>query len=210
MPNAKVYRMALDKEDEPYRADKYNELFKEEKKDSTKRKENGDSLKAINIDTERIMERLEQLSPSLGSQFLQTDYQKGEKAPALYSSNHGEGKLALWKTVSEPFEQNKTEKIAGTDNTFSYDIVEVNDKLFVLSNGTISKLNLDANKAEAISISYTFRRNLADEFTQLFEEAWAQMEEGYYDEHFHGLDWAKTKKYYRQFLPFLKKRAEPR
>ena len=210
MPNAKVYRMALDKEDEPYRADKYNELFKDEKKDTTKKKDNPDSLKAISIDTERIMERLEQLSPSLGAQFLQTVYQKGEKATALYSSNHGEGKLALWKTVSEPFEQNKTEKIAGTDNTFSYDIVEVNDKLYLLSNGTISKLNLEANKAEPVSITYTFRRNLAEEFTQMFDEAWAQMEEGYYDEHFHGLDWAKTKDYYRQFVPFLNNRADLR
>lgn len=210
MPNAKVYRIALDKEDEPYRADKYNELFKEEKKDTTKKKDNPDSLKAITVDTERIMERLEQLSPSLGAQFLQAVYQKGEKATALYSSNHGEGKLALWKTVSEPFEQTKTEKIAGTDNTFSYDIVEVNDKLYVLSNGSISKLNLEANKAEPISISYTFRRNLAEEFNQMFEEAWAQMEEGYYDEHFHGLDWAKTKEYYRQFVPFLNNRADLR
>ena len=210
MPNAKVYRMALDKEDEPYRADKYNELFKEEKKDSTKKKDNPDSLKAITVDTDRIMERLEQLSPSLGAQFLQAVYQKGDKATALYSSNHGEGKLALWKTVSEPFEQTKTEKIAGTDNTFSYDIIAVNDKLYILSNGTISKLNLETNKAEPVSISYTFRRNLAGEFSQMFEEAWAQMEEGYYDEHFHGLDWAKTKEYYRQFVPFLNNRADLR
>jgi C-terminal processing protease CtpA/Prc len=36
------------------------------------------------------------------------------------------------------------------------------------------------------------------------------MEEGYYDEHFHGLDWAKTKEYYRQFVPFLNNRADLR
>ena len=210
MPNAKVYRMALDKEEEPFRLDKYSELFREEKKDTSKRKDNGDSLKPIKIEPLRLMERLELMSPSLGAQFLQAVYQKGEKITALYASNHGEGKPALWKTVTEPFEQTKTEKIAGTDNTFSYDLVEVNDKLFVLSNGSIGKLNLEANKLDPVSIGYTFRRNLAAEFSQLFEEAWAQMEEGYYDEHFHGLDWKKTKTYYKEFVPYLNNRADLR
>lgn len=210
MPNAKVYRMALDKEEEPYRLDKYRELFREEKKDTSKKKDNGDSLKPIAFEPLRLMERLELMSPSLGAQFLQKVYQKGEKTTALYASNHGEGKPALWKTVTEPFEQTKTEKIAGTENTFSFDIVEENDKLFVLSNGNISKLNLEANKLDPVSIGYNFRRNLAAEFSQLFEEAWAQMEEGYYDEHFHGLDWKKTKAYYKRFVPHLNNRADLR
>jgi C-terminal processing protease CtpA/Prc len=116
----------------------------------------------------------------------------------------------LWKTVTEPFELNKTEKIAGTDGAGGFDIVEVNDKLFVLFNGNIAKLNLEANKTDAISTAYTFRRNLSAEFTQVFEEAWAQMEQNYYDEKFHGLDWAKAAEEYRKFLPYLNTRADLR
>jgi len=210
MPNAKVYRMPLEKLDEPYRLDKYNELFKEEKKDTTKKATNTDSLKSITIDMDLIMERLEQVSPSFGAQDLQAVYQKGEKTTVLYSSNHSEGRPALWKTVIEPFEPNKTERIAGTDGSFGFDIVEVSDKLYVLINGTINKLNLDGNKTDPISISFTFRRNLSEEFNQMFYEAWAQMQEGYYDEKFHGLDWTKTKEYYKQFLPYLNNRADLR
>ena len=210
MANARVYRLALEKLDEPYRIDKYNELFKEEKKDTTKKAPPVDTAKAIVIDMDLIMERLEQISPAIGAHFLQAVYQKGEKTTVLYTSNHGEGRNALWKTVIEPFEQNKTEKIANTDNSFSYDIVEVSDKLYVLFNGNINKLNLDANKVDPIAISYTFRRNLSEEFTQMFYEAWAQMEEGYYDDKFHGLDWKKTKDYYKQFLPHLNTRADLR
>ena len=210
MPNARVYRLPLEKIDEPYRLDKYNELFKEEKKDTTKKAAPADSAKAVVIDMDLIMERLEQVSPSLGAQFLQAIYQKGDKTTVLYTSNHGEGRNALWKTVIEPFEQNKTEKIANTDNSFGFDIVEVSDKLYVLFNGTINKLNLEANKVDPISISYTFRRNLSEEFTQMFYEAWAQMEEGYYDDKFHGLDWKKTRDYYKQFLPYLNTRADLR
>ena len=208
MPDAKVYRAALEKSDDPFRFDKFNDLFKEEKKDTSKKAATPE-VKPVTFDTDRLMERLDQLSPGLGTQFLSYVYQKGDKVSVIYSSNHGEGRVALWKTVTEPFEQNKTEKIAGTDGGGS-DFREVSDKLYLLSNGTINKLNLDANKAEPISISFTFRRNLAEEFSQLFEEAWAQMQENYYDEHFHGLDWAKTREYYRRFIPYLNNRADLR
>lgn len=210
MPNAKVYRVALEKLDEPYRIDKYNELFKEEKKDTSKKAAATPETKSIVIDTDRIMERLEQISPSLGAQFLQYVYQKGDKTTVLYTSNHGEGRNSLWKTVIEPFEVNKTEKITGTDNSFGFDILEVSDKLYVGFNSSLNKLNIDANKVDPISISYTFRRNLSAEFSQMFEEAWAQMEEGYYDGSFHGNNWKKTKEYYKQFVPYFNNRADLR
>jgi len=208
--NSKVYRLSLEKIDEPFRLDKYSELFKEEKKDTTKKAANADSSKPILIDLDLIMDRLEQISPSFGQQSLQALYQKGEKTTVLYASNHSEGKAALWKTVIEPFEQNKTEKITGTDNSSGFDIREVSDKLYILFKGTINKLNLEGNKVEPIATGYTFRRNLSEEFNQMFYEAWAQMEEGYYDDQFHGLDWKKTRDYYKQFLPYLNTRADLR
>lgn len=210
MPDAKVYRLALEKLDEPYRIDKYNELFKESKKDTTKKEAKTDSLKPIGIDTDLIMERLEQVSPSIGRQFLLNVYQKGEKTYVLFASNHGESRMAVWKTVFEPFEQTKTEKIAGTDNASGLTNVEAGDKHYILLNGTVNKLNLESNKAEPINTSFTFRRNLSEEFNQMFYEAWAQMEENYYDENFHGLNWAKTRDYYKQFLPYLNNRADMR
>ena len=213
MPNARVYRLPLENVDEPYRIDKFNELFKEEKKDTSKKAVSAsDSLakKPVVIDTDQIMERLELVGPSLGAQFLQYVYQKGDKTTVLYTSNHGEGRNALWKTVTEPFEASKTEKIAGTDNSFGFDIVEVSDKLYVLFNGTINKLNLEGNKVDPINIAYTFRRNLSEEFNQMFEEAWAQMEENYYDEKFHGINWEEIRDRYIKFVPHLNNRADMR
>ena len=215
MQNARVYRVPLENVDEPYRLDKFNELFKEEKKDTIKKDSAKkvtpiDTLKSIVIDTDLIMERFEQISPSLGAGFLNAVYQKADKTTVLYSSNHGEAKTALWKTILEPFEQNKTEKIAGTDNGQGYDIVEVSDKMYVQFGGNIYKLNLEGNKVDPINISYTFRRNLSEEFDQMFYETWAQVEENFYDENFHGLNWSKTKDYYKQFLPYLNTRADIR
>ena len=211
LQDARVYRVPLEKIDEPYRLDKFNELFKEEKKDTTKKTPPAtDSLKSITIDTDLIMERLDQVSPSLGTHYLEAVYQKGDKTNVLFASNHGEAKYALWKTIIEPFEQNKIEKIAGTDNSQIFDVVEVSDKMYVLFAGNIHKLNLEANKVDPINISYTFRRNLSEEFDQMFYETWAQVEENFYDENFHGLNWKKTKDYYRQFLPNLNNRADMR
>ena len=200
LKDPRLYRMPLEKFDEPYRMDKYNDLFK---KDSAKK----DS--SIHIDAADIMERLEQVGPSFGSQDLVTVLQKGDKTTLLYVSDHELGKNSLWKTTLEPFENSKTEKIAGAEsNNISF--VENSDKYFILFNGTIFKLNLDGNKAEPVNLSYTFRRNLSAEFNQLFEEAWALMDENYYDEKFHGADWPKLKEQYAQFLPYVNNRSDVR
>jgi hypothetical protein len=109
-----------------YGCDNSNSEHGKEKKDTTKKAAAADSLKAkeVTIDIDLIVDRMEQISPSIGAQFLQAVYQKGEKTTVLYTSNHGEGRNALWKTLIEPFEANKTEKIANTDNSFGFDIVD--------------------------------------------------------------------------------------
>jgi Tol biopolymer transport system component/C-terminal processing protease CtpA/Prc len=212
MPNSKVYRLPLEKIDEPFKLDKFNELFAEEKKDTAKKdttkKVAALDAKSITIDMDRIMERLEQVSPNFGTQSLQYVAGKKEKTTVLYSSDHAEGKPALWKTVLEPFEQAKTEKIAGTDGANGFDIIESGDKMFVLFNGTLNKLNLEQNKVEPVSFGYTFRKNLSEEFAQMFREAWAQMNENYYDSKFHGTDWAAIQKEYQHYVPFCNNRAD--
>ncbi len=217
MQSPKIYRVALEKLDDPFRIDKFNDLFKEEKKDTTAGKKDTAAKLAPQVDSsalvmdlENVMERIELISPRFGDQFLQTVYTKGDKTQVLYWSNHGEGRMALWKTVLEPFETIKTEKIAGTDGTNGGGLVEVSDKLYVLLNGTVHKLNLDGNKVEAIATSYAFRRSLQEEFAQIFEEMWANVQENFYDEKFHGIDWAKMKEKYQRFLPYLNTRADLR
>lgn len=216
MADAKVYRLPLQKINEPFRMDRFDSLFKEKetkkdtvKKSDTKKVDSVDVPDKIVIDMSRIMERLEQVGPNFGRQALLSVIQKEEKTSVLIVSNHDEGKNSLYKITYEPFEKTKTEKIIGAD-AGGFLLAEAKDKYYVLFNGDIYKLNLDANKTEKINIEYVFRRNLAGEFDQMFYEAWAQMEENYYDGNFHGLDWNKTKNYYKQFLPYLNNRNDLR
>jgi tricorn protease len=210
MQQPDVYRLPLEKIDEPFRSDKFNELFAADGKDSVKKDTSKkETVKPINIDFENIMERAEPVGATLGSQFILTVLQKADKTTVLYLSNHGENKFNLWKTVYEPFEAPKTEKINGAESG-SIDIAVSGDKYFLIMNGNLWKLNLDANKVDPISISYAFRRNLQEEFGQMFEEAWAAMETNYYDENFHGVNWAAMKDKYKIFLPYVNNRADVR
>ncbi|HEY0897017.1 MAG TPA: S41 family peptidase, partial [Sphingobacteriaceae bacterium] len=76
--------------------------------------------------------------------------------------------------------------------------------------GNIHKYNPDQNKVEKLDISYTFRRNLSGEFRQMFDETWANLEENFYDENMHGVDWPKMRERYGAYLPYLTNRSDLR
>lgn len=204
--NPHIYRLPLQKFDSSYFTDKYSDLFNT---DTSKKK---DKLNIVTkIDANRIMDRIEQVGPSFSSQYLLSVMQKDDKTTVLFLTDQVEGKPGLYKTELKPFEDSKTEKISGGDGSEAT-IVAVGDKYYVLIKGIIHKLTLSdaSNKIDPINISYVFRRNLAGEFKQIFEEGWAQLEQNYYDEHFHGVDWAKTKAYYQKYLPSLNNRNDLR
>lgn len=225
-----IYRMPLQKFDEDYKLDKFNDLFKEEKKDEpkpevtkpvdTKDKKTGVTNPVsqqpvpkppadIAIDTEDIMKRLERVSPNFGTQNSPYVIQKGTKTFVYYTSDQAEGKRGMFRTTLEPFESPKTEKVTGGDGG-GFDIIVGGDKYYTVINGSIYKLNLDLNKTDKIDINYKFDRNLDGEFRQMFDEAWAGLEENYYDGNFHGVNWNNVHTLYSTYLPYLNNRADLR
>ena len=222
LQDAKIYRLALERFDQPFRSDKFDELFaEEEKKDTTKAKKeekeatekkkkdkDGEETK-LSIELEGLMERIERIGPRYGSQYGPYVVQKGDKTSVLYVSNHDEGNYYLWKTTFEPFEKTKTEKIAGA-KTRGLAIEAAEGKHFILISGAIHTLNVESNKVEKINISHTFRRQLKAEFEQMFYETWANMEENFYDGSFHGVDWAAKRDQYAGYLPMVNSRGDLR
>jgi len=200
LQNAKIYRLPLEKFDDAYRMDKFRELFK---KDSTKK----DS--SITIDAANIMDRIERVTPNFGTQNNPYVIQKGDKSFLLYNSDHMQGQAGLWKTTLDPFDAPKTDRIDGI-NFNGFQLAEAADKYYLLTAGSIYKLNLDMNKTEKIDLNYTFRRNLAQEFDQIFDETWAGVEENFYDENFHGVNWKKIRDQYRQYARNVNTRADLR
>ncbi len=225
MADSRVYRMALDKWEAPYRSDKFNELFKESdkakeaepaagagKKESKTEAKPVDKKAAIKevkvvINEQDAMDRLELISPNFGTQTSPYIVQKDGKTIVLYLSNHDQGKYALWKTTLEPFERAKTQKVI---EEYVSEIREAEGQLYVLAGGNVHKLDLSTNKAEKIDIQHTFRRKLREEFRQMFYETWANLEENFYDEKFHGQDWRKLRQRYETALPYVESRADLR
>ena len=59
--------------------------------------------------------------------------------------------------------------------------------------------------SSAIDLSnMTMHINYAQEWKQIYDEAWRQMRDFFYMENMHGLDWNKMHEKYAVFLPYVK------
>ncbi len=209
--NSKIYQMALSNYNKPFKVNKYNELFKENKKSEKEDKKETEPTKkpTVIINTSDIMERLTSISPRFGEQGNPSILRKEEKTYILYISIHSVGKSQLWKTTLEPFEKNKTEMFS--DKTIrGYQLISSKEGNYILVDGNINTLDISGNKLKEIAINYTFNKSLSKEFTQMYYEAWAGMEENYYSENFHGQNWQKLRDQYAKYLPYVSSRANLR
>jgi len=208
--NSKIYKMALDKYNAPFKIDKYNDLFKEEKKEKEESDETTDKIKpTVKINPTSIMERLTTISPRFGEQENPSVIQKDKKTYVLYLSNHSEGKAQLWKTTIEPFEENKTERVS--DKTIrNYQLITSKKENYILIDGNINTIDIDDSKLKEITINNPFNKSLSKEFEQMYYEAWAGMEENFYDKNFHGQNWQKLRDKYAKYIPFVTSRANLR
>ena len=207
---SKIYALPLMKFSDKFRSDKWDELFKKEEK---KEKGKKDKVKKptpvvkVSIDFDQMEKRWEQISPRSGSQSGPVVYKEGDKLIVIYLSDH-EGKgNHLYKTTIEPFEKPETKMIKSPAG-YSYLICKAGKKYYLLRKGKIGSLDLKGNKFTPLKMNYKFRRNLHDEFSQMFGETWANLEINYYDEKFHGLDWKKMRDKYSFYLPHLTSRAD--
>lgn len=204
-----LFRIPLDYYDDPYKSDLFDELFaeKEKSEDSKDDKEEEEKL-TIEINTTNLMQRVERVGEGFGNQFSPFVTQKDDKSMVLYGSNHNEGDFTLSVTTFEPFERPKTQSFEGTG--FVSGIIEVDGQLYGLIRGAINKLDPSSAKANKIDVSHSFERNLQEEFYQMFDELWANIEENFYNETFHGIDWKKIKDRYKKYLPYVDSRADLR
>lgn len=205
-----IYRMALNRFEDPFKSQKFDELFAEQEDDSDEDKEEDSSEEKMNIsiDENGLSERIEPVGERFGNQFAPVVLHDGDKTMVAYLSNHDEGNTAMYVTTSEPFEQTKTSKIDGISRVSFFTVS--NGTLYAIGGGSVYKVDLSSAKATKIETDYSFQRNLRNEFSQMFEEFWANMEENFYNETFHGVDWEKIRDQYRAYLPYVTSRRDLR
>lgn len=195
--NSDIYRIALQKYDKEFRTDRFSKLFAEEKKDTSK--------PAVKIDFENMVDRWEVVASQPGNQNSPYVIQKDDQTTLLFTSSHNGEFNVIWQTSTKPFDKTETKIIEGAKSGSIFISKSKND-YYLLTEGKIFKLDLAASKLKAVDMNFLFTKNLASEFRQMFYETWANLEENYYDDNFHGVDWHKIKKQYEAYLPGIRTR----
>lgn len=231
LQKSNIYRMALDWFDEPYKSEKFDSLFVEEKKEAKPdkaekdkkdskdkkedNKENKDKkeenkepvIKELKVNPENTLERIELVTDRYGYQDDPVVFASDKKEILFFNSNQDNGKKQLFKKVFADFEPAKSEKVF---DKAAYNISKVDKNVFSIIEGNIYKMALETTKPEKINIQYTFNKDLASEFTQMYDEAWTGVEENFYDEKFHGINWKAKKEQYAKYLPYVNNRNDLR
>jgi len=199
-----IYRIPLERQEAPFKSSALAEVFEDNDSDKEEK-----STMNVSIDPSLDpVEMMERIGASFGSQGQPFVVKKGNKTHVLYYSNHDESQTALWMTSFSPFESSKTEKIANTRN--SGGLIQVGGDLYLNVQGTINKLDLGSKKLKPIDTEFKFRKSLQKEFNQMFFETWAGVQENFYNETFHEMDWEALRDQYARYLPYIKSRAELR
>ncbi|MGN7866401.1 S41 family peptidase [Chryseobacterium sp. 22458] len=230
MQKSNIYRMALDWFDKPYKSERFDKLFIEEEKDKKiadtqkdskekkkkteestdkeeKKEEKEPAIKELKVNPENTLERIELVTDRYGYQDDPIVFADDKKEILFFNSNQDNGKRQLFKKVFTDFEPAKSEKVF---DKAAYYITKNNKNLFALIEGNIYKMTLAAGKPEKVNIQYNFDKNLASEFTQMYNEAWTGVEENFYDENFHGVNWKAKKEQYAKYLPYVNNRNDLR
>ncbi|MDM1495626.1 PDZ domain-containing protein [Myroides odoratimimus] len=216
MQNPSIYRFSVDWQTDAFKSDQFDKLFVEKKeedtkdtkkKDKKKKQDDTPKVKSIKINTEGLLDRIEQVSDRFGNQYNPIVFADDKKEVVFYNTNQENGKGNLYKTVYEDFEDNKSEKVF---DKRANQLLQRDKKVYALISGNIYSFELSKGKPEQIKIKHSFTKNLADEFNQMYYETWAGVEENFYDETFHGIDWDNMKEQFAQYLPDVNSRNDLR
>ncbi len=190
-----------DKKEE--KEEKPSEKTKADKKDAkpataVKDKKEKD-IEPLQFELDGIEDRRQRLtihSSQLGDAVLSKD---GEKL--FYLARFEKG-WDLWQTELRTKETKILVKMdAGSAGRLALD--KDGKNLFMLANGSISKVEVAGGKKENISVKGEMLLNEPAEKDYLFEHAWRQAKKKFYKTDLHGVDWDFYKNEYARFLPYI-------
>jgi tricorn protease len=176
---------------------------KDTAKDAKEAKDAKDAVKDTKVedlvfDLDGIAERKARLtihSSSLGDAAVSKD---GE---TLYYLARFEKGMNLWSTNLRTRETKMVLPLNANSGTLVWD--KDQKTLFLLSDGSISKIDPATAKREPVSISGEMVVDAAAERQQAFDHVWRTVKDSFYTAGYHGADWDGLKPIYQKYLPHI-------
>ena len=204
-----LYRLPLLPGVTHFRSREYHKLFQPgdpRKAAGTKKKK---KPVQVRIDFKDLLHRWEPLSPVIGRQENPIAIDGPRHTDILFLSGHEGQGPRLYKKTLDPFKKPEMKMIIPVPRG-DIQIRQAQNHFYLRVDGRIHTLDLKTVKTAPLDIEYSFTKNLSGEFSQMFFEIWANLEENFYDAEFHGRDWHKIRDRYRKYLPHLQSRTDLR
>ncbi len=171
------------------------ESGKDEDEDS-KDAEKDEPVEPIEIEWDNIQQRTVRLtlhSSDLGDAFLTKDTE------ALYYLARFEDGYDLWR---HQIKENKTELVTKLNAGFASMSTSIDGKtLYVLADGSLKKGEIgESISLEPISVNPVMALNARKEREFMFEHSWRVIDDKFYNEDMHGIDWDEMKEAYQPKL----------
>ncbi len=188
-------------------ADKAKKEKEESDKDSKKKskkgkakdvKEDEDDVKPLEFDLANRKfrtRRLTDTSALMGDYFLSP---KGDKLYYIALNNAGEADLYVR-------DLRKGETKVLVDDIQSSNLLpdKEGENLFTSGSAGIQKIELESGEAKPVKFSALYSRTPSAEREYMYDHAWRQVRDKFYDPTIHGIDWEQYGKDYRKFLPYI-------
>lgn len=158
-----------------------------------------DEVEPIEFEQERLDLRRRRLtlhSSQLASFDLSPD---GEK---LVYAAQVDDKWGLWLCEVR---DRSTSKIMGLGGPGALQFSKDGKSVFLMQQGQLSKVDINGGSAKDNRIAFNAQMNLdaPSEREYIFDHAWRQVREKFYDVNLHGVDWEGLRDNYRAFLPTI-------
>jgi Tol biopolymer transport system component/C-terminal processing protease CtpA/Prc len=146
------------------------------------------SVKPITIDFDKIYDRVVQVTNIPGNESLAGISKDGETF--YYTATNSDAKGRDLYSVKWDGRELK-ELTKGGTNPVNVSIDKEGKYLYYLRAGAMNRMDIKANTTDALPFTAKLKIDYPQERTQVFEEAWRTIRDGYYDPKMHGYDWNK-------------------
>ena len=189
------FELLKEQEKEAKKKKKEEEKDKKEEKKEEKKEDKAKPLEIVVDGIEDRKVRLTIHSSRLADAVITPD---GEKL--LYLARVEKG-YDLWQTETRSKNTKILAKLGSRGGSLTLD--KEGKHLFMLANGSISRIEIGSGKRKGIGFSGEMTLDRKAERAYLFEHAWRQVREKFYLTDLHGAKWDYLKESYSRYLPHI-------